>query len=129
MDRSVLARKPMTELKDIAAHLNMRGYQKLRKAELIDAIVESATCQAAAADAARNGGAQGSGAAGSGAAGNGGAAGSGNGASEDDPQSKTKHQQPALPHWHTTQQRQQLQNLSPTERIPLRLSMLLMGRG
>ncbi len=86
MDRSVLARKPMTELKDIAAHLNMRGYQKLRKAELIDAIVESATGQAAAADAARNGGAQGSGAAGSGAAGNGGAAGSSNGASEDDSQ-------------------------------------------
>ena len=48
MDRSVLARKPMTELKDIASHLNMRGFQKLRKAELIDAIVESATGQAAA---------------------------------------------------------------------------------
>lgn len=56
MDRSVLARKPMTELKDIAAHLNMRGYQKLRKAELIDAIVESAVGQAAEAEAARNGG-------------------------------------------------------------------------
>lgn len=52
MDRSVLARKPMTELKDIASHLNMRGYQKLRKAELIDAIVESATGQASAANGA-----------------------------------------------------------------------------
>ncbi len=41
MDRSVLARKPMTELKDIASHLNMRGYNKLRKAELIDAIMQS----------------------------------------------------------------------------------------
>lgn len=41
MDRSALARKPMTELKDIAAHLDMRGYQKLRKAELIDAIIDS----------------------------------------------------------------------------------------
>lgn len=41
MDRSALARKPMTELKDIAAHLDMRGYQKLRKADLIDAIINS----------------------------------------------------------------------------------------
>lgn len=39
MDRSVLSRKPMTELKDIASHLNLRGYQKLRKAELIEAII------------------------------------------------------------------------------------------
>jgi transcription termination factor Rho len=39
MDRSALARKPMTELRDIAAHLQMRGYQRLRKAELIEAIV------------------------------------------------------------------------------------------
>ncbi|CAN5195404.1 transcription termination factor Rho [soil metagenome] len=46
MDRSVLSRKPMTELKDIAAHLNMRGYQKLRKAELIDAIISSGSASA-----------------------------------------------------------------------------------
>ena len=43
MDRTVLARKPMTELRDIADALEMRGYQKLRKAELIDAIIGEAT--------------------------------------------------------------------------------------
>jgi len=42
MDPSVLARKQLTELKAIASHLNMRGYQRLKKAELIDAIVRAA---------------------------------------------------------------------------------------
>jgi transcription termination factor Rho len=42
MDPSVLARKQLTELKAIASHLNMRGYQRLKKAELIDAIVRTA---------------------------------------------------------------------------------------
>ena len=42
MDPSVLARKQLTELKSIAAHLDMRGYQRLKKAELIDAIVSAA---------------------------------------------------------------------------------------
>ena len=41
MDRSVLARKQLTELKGIAAHLQMRGYQRLKKAELIDAIISA----------------------------------------------------------------------------------------
>ncbi|QBI19128.1 transcription termination factor Rho [Egibacter rhizosphaerae] len=45
MDPSVLARKPLTELKGIAAELNMRGYQRLRKADLIDAIVKTANEQ------------------------------------------------------------------------------------
>src|SRR3712207_6665045 len=39
MDPSVLARKQLTELKGIASHLQMRGYQRLKKAELIDAII------------------------------------------------------------------------------------------
>ena len=39
MDRSVLARKQLTELKDIAASLEMRGYQRLKKAELVEAII------------------------------------------------------------------------------------------
>jgi transcription termination factor Rho len=43
MDPSVLARKQLTELKSIAAHLDMRGYQRLKKAELIDAIVRTAS--------------------------------------------------------------------------------------
>jgi hypothetical protein len=42
MDRSVLARKQLTELKDIAANLEMRGYQRLKKADLIDAIIAHA---------------------------------------------------------------------------------------
>ncbi|MPZ88020.1 MAG: transcription termination factor Rho [Nitriliruptorales bacterium] len=42
MDRSVLARKQLTELKGIASHLQMRGYQRLKKAELIEAIVRAA---------------------------------------------------------------------------------------
>jgi len=41
MDRSVLARKPLTELRGIAAHLQMRGYQRLKKADLIEAIVQA----------------------------------------------------------------------------------------
>jgi transcription termination factor Rho len=40
MDQSVLARKQLAELKNIAAHLQMRGYQRLRKADLIDAIIQ-----------------------------------------------------------------------------------------
>ncbi len=48
MDRSVLARKPLTELKDIATALEMRGFQRLRKAELIDAILAAATGGSAA---------------------------------------------------------------------------------
>ncbi len=39
MDSGVLARKQLTELKGIASHLQMRGYQRLKKAELIDAII------------------------------------------------------------------------------------------
>jgi len=42
MDQSVLARKQLAELKNIAAHLQMRGYQRLRKADLIEAILKAA---------------------------------------------------------------------------------------
>ncbi len=42
MDPGVLARKQLPELKTIAADLRMRGYQRLKKAELIDAIVRAA---------------------------------------------------------------------------------------
>jgi transcription termination factor Rho len=48
MDRSVLASKQLAELKDIASHLQMRGYQRLKKAELIDAIIAAANGGAAA---------------------------------------------------------------------------------
>src|SRR5688572_7434352 len=39
MDRSVLATKQLVELKSIAADLQLRGYQRLRKADLIDRIL------------------------------------------------------------------------------------------
>ncbi|HVM15395.1 MAG TPA: transcription termination factor Rho [Egibacteraceae bacterium] len=45
MDPSVLATKPLTELKTIAAELDMRGYQRLKKADLVDAIVRAANGQ------------------------------------------------------------------------------------
>ncbi|MGM0818919.1 MAG: transcription termination factor Rho [Actinomycetota bacterium] len=55
MDPSVLARKPLTELKSIASDLDMRGYQRLRKADLIDAIVRTANAKADPQQADRNG--------------------------------------------------------------------------
>jgi transcription termination factor Rho len=46
MDPNVLARKQLPELRTMAAELHMRGYQRLRKADLIDAIVKEANRQA-----------------------------------------------------------------------------------
>ena len=48
MDPNVLARKQLPELRSMAAELRMRGYQRLRKADLIDAIVKEANRQPAA---------------------------------------------------------------------------------
>ena len=59
MDPSVLARKQLAELKDIAAHLDMRGYQRLKKAELIDAIVRTASERGGTSVAAEAGTAEG----------------------------------------------------------------------
>ena len=55
MDRSVLASKPLTELKAIAAQLDMRGYQRLKKADLVDAIVGAANGRAPHLSAAEGG--------------------------------------------------------------------------
>jgi transcription termination factor Rho len=46
MDPNVLARKQLPELKSLAAELQMRGYQRLRKADLIEAIVKEANRRA-----------------------------------------------------------------------------------
>ena len=46
MDPNVLARKQLPELRTMAAELRMRGYQRLRKADLIEAIVKEANRQA-----------------------------------------------------------------------------------
>ena len=63
MDRSVLERKSVPELRDIAAALEMTGTTKLRKAELIDAILGQAVAGSGdganapeAADSGRDGG-------------------------------------------------------------------------
>ncbi|HVM00204.1 MAG TPA: transcription termination factor Rho [Egibacteraceae bacterium] len=60
MDPSVLATKPLTELKTIAAQLDMRGYQRLKKADLVDAIVRAANGQQPHLPPATEGGANGS---------------------------------------------------------------------
>ncbi|MDQ3530390.1 MAG: transcription termination factor Rho [Actinomycetota bacterium] len=74
MDPGVLARKQLPELKTIAADLRMRGYQRLKKAELIDAIVRAADGGSSSAAASAGGqldlGTSGS-AAGNGSTGNG----------------------------------------------------------
>jgi transcription termination factor Rho len=46
MDPNVLARKQLPELRSLAAELQMRGYQRLRKADLIEEIVKEANRQA-----------------------------------------------------------------------------------
>ncbi|MEX0659969.1 MAG: transcription termination factor Rho [Egibacteraceae bacterium] len=55
MDPSVLATKPLTELKSIAAQLDMRGYQRLKKADLVDAIIRAANGQQAPGGEGGNG--------------------------------------------------------------------------
>ncbi|HEX2026662.1 MAG TPA: transcription termination factor Rho [Nitriliruptorales bacterium] len=41
MDRTLLERKALSELKEIASTLELRGYQRLKKSELIDLIMSS----------------------------------------------------------------------------------------
>ena len=55
MDRSVLARKQLTELKDIAASLEMRGFQRLKKAELVEAIINKSDGGGGSASRGANG--------------------------------------------------------------------------
>ncbi|TVP70186.1 MAG: hypothetical protein EA340_06080, partial [Nitriliruptor sp.] len=42
MDRTLLEKKSVAELREIASALGMRGLQRLKKAELVDRIVSSA---------------------------------------------------------------------------------------
>jgi transcription termination factor Rho len=67
MDRTVLGNKALSELREIASTLELRGYQRMKKADLIDLIVTTGS-----------GGPSGS--SGSGGAGNGASSGTGNGA-------------------------------------------------
>ncbi|MGI8574242.1 MAG: transcription termination factor Rho [Egibacteraceae bacterium] len=53
MDSNVLEKKPLAELKDIASALEMRGYHRLKKADLVAAIVKQANGRTA--DASPNG--------------------------------------------------------------------------
>ena len=43
MDRSVLEKKALAELRQIAAALELRGYQRIRKADLVTLIIDAAT--------------------------------------------------------------------------------------
>jgi transcription termination factor Rho len=43
MDRSLLEKKALTELREIASTLELRGYQRMKKADLVDLIVGAAT--------------------------------------------------------------------------------------
>jgi transcription termination factor Rho len=40
MDRSVLEKKALTELRAIASTLELPGYQRLRKSDLVDLIID-----------------------------------------------------------------------------------------
>jgi transcription termination factor Rho len=71
MDRTVLGNKALSELREIASTLELRGYQRMKKADLIDLIVTTGS-----------GGSSGS--SGSGSAGNGSGNGAGNGAGTSD---------------------------------------------
>ena len=54
MDRNLLERKALPELREIASTMDLRGYQRLKKAELIDLIMggNGATASAAASNGA-----------------------------------------------------------------------------
>ena len=41
MDRTLLEKKALTELRAIASTLELRGYQRLKKADLVDLIMET----------------------------------------------------------------------------------------
>ena len=43
MDRTTLERKPLAELREIASALELRGYQRMKKADLVDLIVGEAS--------------------------------------------------------------------------------------
>ncbi len=49
MDRSLLQRKSLAELREIASTLELRGYQRIRKADLIDLILEAGAAASSAA--------------------------------------------------------------------------------
>ncbi len=59
MDRTLLERKALTELREIASTLELRGYQRMKKADLVDLIIDTGSNGAvdrAVADAATGGG-------------------------------------------------------------------------
>ena len=41
MDRSLLEKKQLTELREIASTLDLRGYQRMKKADLVDLIIDA----------------------------------------------------------------------------------------
>ncbi len=63
MDRSLLEKKALAELREIASTLELKSYQRMKKADLVDLIIEAG--QARSADASSNGGTDGAASAGS----------------------------------------------------------------
>ncbi|MEX1164532.1 MAG: transcription termination factor Rho [Nitriliruptor sp.] len=51
MDRSLLERKALAELREIAGALELRGYQRMKKADLVDLIIGAAAENSKGADA------------------------------------------------------------------------------
>ncbi|MEX1177405.1 MAG: transcription termination factor Rho [Nitriliruptor sp.] len=56
MDRSTLERKALAELREIAGALDLRGYQRMKKADLVDLIVGAAPSDSTASGATASGG-------------------------------------------------------------------------
>ncbi len=66
MDRSTLEKKPLAELREIAATLDLRGYQRMRKADLVSLIMDAGSTPAAEPSGGSDGSADGGSPAGSG---------------------------------------------------------------
>jgi transcription termination factor Rho len=77
MDRSLLEKKALAELREIASTLELKSYQRMKKADLVDLIIEAG--QARNADASSNGGTESAASAGSTSDGSTGSSSSGSG--------------------------------------------------
>jgi transcription termination factor Rho len=90
MDRTTLERKPLAELREIASALELSGYQRMRKADLVDLIVGES------ASAGGNGGESASGNGGESASVSGNGDGGSSGSDRDPARPQERHEQPRL---------------------------------
>ena len=54
MDRSLLEKKQLAELREIASTLDLRGYQRMKKADLVDLIIDAGTSGNGSANGSAN---------------------------------------------------------------------------